>query len=123
MSKVYVEGSFKTFTTGASNIPAGSAVKLASGLLVAATAGTDKIIGVVENAATATFPAAVHLRSAAGTCSGLAVGTVAVGDALTATTAGALIVTTTAGDQIVGYALEAATAGKYFEFMPSTGKY
>lgn len=123
MAKAYVEGSSKTFKTGASDIAAGLAVKLSSGLLVVATAATDKILGTLETKAVATQPAAVRLRSAAGTSSAKAGGTIAVGDRITATTDGTLIATTTTGNEVVGLALEAATSGQFFEYMPMTDRY
>lgn len=118
----FVEGNYKTFRVGAADIPAGSAVKLTAGLLVVAAAATDKIIGVVEAKAYLTKLADVHLRSAAGTISIVAGGTIAVGDAVTSNASGVGITTTTGADQIIGYALEAATVGKTVELMPSTAK-
>jgi len=118
----FVEGNYKTFRVGASNIPAGTAVKLASGLLVAAAAATDVILGVAEVALTATRLGDVHLRSSSGTISIVLGGTVAVGDAVTANASGVGITTVTAGNQIIGYALEAGTSGKTIELMPSTAK-
>lgn len=100
----------------------GVAVKLSSGEVVAATAGTDVVIGVTASAVDAGGPADVRLRSAAGTAVVKAGGTVAVGDAVTATTGGAVITTVTANDQIIGYALEAAVSGDLFEVLLSTGK-
>jgi hypothetical protein len=118
----FVEGNYKTFRVGAADIPAGSAVKLTAGLLVVAAAATDKILGVVEAKAYLTKLADVHLRSAAGTISIVAGGTIAAGDAVTSNGSGLGITTTTAADQIIGYALEAGTAGKTVELMPSTAK-
>lgn len=120
----FVEGNFKTFRVGASDIPAGSAVKLTAGLLVVASAATDKIIGVVESKAYATKIADVHLRSASGSLSIVvgAGGTVAAGDAVTSDASGLGITTTTAGNQIIGYALEAGAVGAYCELLPSTAK-
>ena len=99
----------------------GTAVKFSSGRIVAATAGTDKIIGVIDVDNDAGQDAHVRLRSGTGTAIGMAGGTIAVGDAVTATTAGALIATVTAQNQIVGYALEAVASGAEFEMMLSTG--
>lgn len=101
----------------------GVIVKLSSGKVVIATAGTDKSIGVTENSAAAGETASIRLRSAQGTIKVVAGGTIAVGDAVTATTAGKALVTTTAGDQILGYALEAGASGDFVEVMPSTAKY
>jgi hypothetical protein len=99
----------------------GVAVKLSAGLIIAATAGTDDIIGVIDVANDAGQQANVRLRSASGTAIGRAGGNVAIGDYVTATTAGELIATTTDGDQTVGIALEAAANDGFFEFMPTGG--
>lgn len=98
----------------------GVIVKLSSGQVVAATAGTDLIVGVTVGAVGAGEVANVRLRSAQGTIKIKAGGTIAVGDAITATTAGAGIATTTATHKVVGVALEAASSGDIFEAMTST---
>lgn len=95
----------------------GHAVKFSSGNIVVATAGTDVIVGVVDVDNDAGQDANVRLRSASGTAIGLAGGTIAVGDKVTATTGGALIATTTDKDEVVGVALEAASSGAEFEMM------
>lgn len=100
----------------------GVAVKFSSGNIVAATAGTDAIVGVIDVDNDAGQDAQVRLRSASGTAVGRAGGNVAVGDLVTATTAGELIATTTDGDTIVGMALEAAVNDGFFEFMPMTDR-
>lgn len=100
----------------------GVAVKFSTGNIVAATAGTDAIVGVIDVANDAGQDAQVRLRSACGTAVGRAGGTIAVGDLVTATTAGELIATTTDGDAIVGMALEAAVNDGFFEFMPMTDR-
>lgn len=123
----FVEGNFKSYTVGSVDLAANVAVKFGTsgdaGKLVVATAGTDKILGVVHAAAKAGTVADVHLRSAAGTICLTAGGTIAVNDAVTATTAGKGLTTTSAGDQIIGYALEAKTTGLIVELMPSVAKY
>ena len=120
----FVEGNYKTFRVGASDIPAGTAVKLASGLLVAGGASTDKIIGVLEASAKAGRLADVHLRSAAGTISVVvgAGGSIAAGDAVASDASGLGVTSVTAGHQILGYALEAGAVGATVELMPSTAK-
>jgi len=100
----------------------GVAVKFSSGLIVAATAGTDAIIGVIDTPNDAGQEAQVRLRSASGTAVGRAGGNIAVGDYVTATTAGELIATTTDGDQVVGIALETAVNDGFFEFMPTASR-
>lgn len=99
----------------------GVAVKFSSGLIIAATAGTDKIIGVTDVANDAGQSAQVRLRSGSGTAVMRAGGNIAVGDYVTATTAGELIATTTAGDEIVGCALGTAANDGFFEAMLWTG--
>lgn len=99
----------------------GTAVKISSGNVVVATAATDKIIGTLSVAHDAGMQANVRLRSAPGTSIGRAGGTIAVGDYVTATTGGELIATTTAGNEIVGLAIEAAASGAEFEFINWTG--
>lgn len=117
-----VEGNFKSFRVGASDIPAGTAVKLSSGKIVAAAAATDVIIGVVNGLSKAGTVAAVQLRSAAGTINILASATIAAGDAVTSTASGTGVTTVTAGNQIIGYALEAGAANGLVELLPSTAK-
>lgn len=100
----------------------GVAVKFSAGLIIAATAGTDAIVGVIDVDNDAGQQANVRLRSANGTAIGRAGGDIAVGDLVTATTAGELIATTTDGDNVVGMALETAANDGFFEFMPMTDR-
>ena len=99
----------------------GVAVKFATGKIVAATAGTDAIVGVIDTANDAGQDAQVRLRGC-GTAIGRAGGNIAVGDLVTATTAGELIATTTDGDVIVGMALETAVNDGFFEMMLMTDR-
>lgn len=101
----------------------GAVLKLVSGNVVVATAGTDIAIGAAVGDAAAGTVATVRLRSSQGTCKVKAGGTVAVNDAVTATAGGSVITTTTAGNQIFGYALEAGVTGDFIEVMPSMAKY
>lgn len=118
----YVEGSFKGYTAGAT-LTNGQAVKLNSTLqVIPASAATDKIIGVVNQDVTNGWSTDVRLRSATGTICIKAGGTIAIGDAVTSDTAGLGVATTTAGNQIIGYALEAGVAGAQVELLPSTAK-
>lgn len=116
------EGASKGYVA-TSALADGVAVKLSSGNVVVATAGTDLTIGVTVGATAAGGTANVRLRSAQGTIRVQAGGTVAVGDAVTATAAGKALTTTTAGNQILGYALEAGASGDFIEILPSTAKY
>lgn len=80
-------------------------------------------IGVLLDSPGAGQTGTVRLRNAHGTISIRANGTIAVGAAVTSDANGLGIATTTAGDQIVGYALNSAVAGDIVECLPVTGKY
>lgn len=114
----FTESNVKAFPCQVA-LDVGVAVKLDTGYIVAATAGTDDIIGVIDTPNDAGQQANVRLRSASGTAVGRAGGNIAIGDYVTATTAGELIATTTDGNQVVGIALEAAANDGFFEFMPT----
>jgi len=119
----YVEESHKTYTPTA-NIAAGTIVKsVVKGQIVAAAAATDILIGTINASAKSGFDIDVRLRSASGTLAVLLGGTVAVNDAVTSNAAGLGIATTTAGNQILGYAQEAGIAGAIIELLPSTAKF
>lgn len=121
MSQAQYSGSKGFVATSALGL--GVAVKLSSGEVVAATAGTDKIIGVTENSCEAGEVVSVRLRNASGTAKVKSGGSVSIGDRVTATTAGKLIATTTANDEVVGLALEAAASNDVFEVMLSLDRY
>ncbi len=120
----YVEGSNKGFKAGADlSTNQYNIVKLnSSGNVILATAATDKIIGVLNDKPRANGTGDVRLRSAAGTLNVKLGGTVALGDAVTTNASSVGITTTTAGDQILGYALEAGVSGQIIELLPSTAK-
>ncbi|SDP33350.1 hypothetical protein SAMN04487914_10895 [Arthrobacter sp. ok909] len=100
------------------------AVKLDStGKVVAATAATDVILGVLDNTPVSGELASIWLRTSNGTFKVKLGGTVAVGDAVTSNGSSAGITTTTAGNQIIGYAVQAGVSGDIIEVMPSTAKY
>lgn len=117
------EGNNKGYVCGAAALAEGVAVKLSAGKVVIATAATDKIIGVTMGAYAVGETCSIKLRSAAGTGKAKAGGTIAIGDRVTATTDGSLITTTTAANEVVGMALEAAVIGDEFEFMPANTLY
>lgn len=94
-------------------------VKLSSGKVVKAAAGTDVSIGVVTNAPASGDTASVFVRSANGTGKVLAGGSITEGAKITADSSGHAVVTTTDKDEVLGIALEAADSGDIFEFMPS----
>jgi hypothetical protein len=108
------EGSAKGYVATAALLE-GYAVKLSSGQAVVATAATDKIIGVTQGKYAAGETASIKLRNGSGTVKVKLGGTVAVGDRLTATTDGRLIATTTAANEVVGFALEVGAANDFVE--------
>lgn len=119
----YVDSGAKGFLAPAA-LALGTIVKLnASGQVVVAAAATDLLLGVVQEAAAAGRTANVRLRNANGTSNVLLAGTVAVNDAITSNAAGLGITTVTAGNQVIGYAVEAGVAGSIIEFTPATLKY
>lgn len=85
------------------------------GKVVLANAQTVPTIGILHNAPNTGDVAEVILMGSGGTCSAIAGGTVAIGDFVTPDSAGKLIATTTAGDNVVGRAITAATVGQTFE--------
>lgn len=100
-------------------VPRGSAVKHgADGKhAVIASAATDKIIGVVQDAvevASSGEYGANEVAIQGGGGIGLAGGTIAIGDYVTSDANGALVTTTTANDRVVGQAMDSAVAGDIF---------
>lgn len=117
-------------TNDLSNSGAGSVGKIvkidssnAPDHIVLCAANGTGAIGVLLDSPLAGQTGTVRLRTAAGTLSVKANGTIAVGAAVTSDASGMGIATTTAGDQILGYALNSAVAGDIVEVLPSTGKY
>lgn len=91
--------------------------------IVLAGANGTGAIGVLVDTPGVGQTGTVRLRTASGTSFIRLSGTVAVADAVTSASGGTGIATTTAGDQILGYALQAGVTGDIIEIMPSTGKY
>jgi hypothetical protein len=92
-------------------------IKMAStaGEVIAAAAGTDDIVGVLQN-----DPAdgEVALIGVGGVMKAQAQASLSVGDWLTSDSTGRLTATTTDGDVVVGTALEASvTAGDIVQFV------
>lgn len=118
----FVDGGSKGFLA-AVDLTANQIVKLnAQGAVVAAAAATDVIIGVASEATKTGRTANIRLRSASGTLNVVAGGTIAIGDAVTSNASGAAITTAVAGNQIVGYAIEAGVTGQVIEILPTTAK-
>lgn len=91
--------------------------------IVLAGANGTGAIGVLLDAPAAGQVGTVRFRNAGGTASIRLNGTVTVGAAITSDASGLGIATTTAGDQIVGYALSAGVAGDMCECLLVTAKY
>lgn len=124
----FTEGSFKSFlsTNDLSAVANQNCiVKMdsAANSIVLAAAGTDKSIGILQNSPKAGGTANVRMRSGGSTAQVIAGGTVNIGDPVTSDSSGHAVVTTTAGHQILGYALYAAASGDVFEIELSTGKF
>ena len=93
----------------------------AQNTVVVATAGTDKIIGVLQNAPALNDTARVTLLNAQGTTQVVASAAIAVGAYVTATTGGKAVTTTTAGNVVAGIAVDAAAAdGDLIEIIPTS---
>jgi hypothetical protein len=116
------ESGYKSYVANV-NIPAGTAVKLSGGKVVASAAATDLTIGTIHADAKANQAIDVRLRSAQGTLNIVAGGAIAVGDAVTANASGLGVATTTTGNHIIGYALEAVSSGAWVELLPTMAKY
>lgn len=100
----------KSFVCGATTLIAKQyyAVKQhTDGTLILAAAGTDKIVGILQNKPAVGVAALVRF---AGTSKAKAGGTIAVGAWVTATSDGTVIATTTNKDVVIGKYLGAASA-------------
>jgi hypothetical protein len=121
----YVQGGRKTFKAGGDlSALQYTGVKLnSSGNAIAATAATDKVIGFVQNAPATNDSADVALRNSGGTFKAKAGGTIAVGDLLTIDASGRVITTTTAANEVVGRAIEAAVVNQITEVLAAQDRY
>lgn len=128
----FVEGSFKSFVAsydftvgGTVTAPTFLAVKLdTNGQITPATSATDPlIIGVLYDLPKIGQNGNVRLRSAAGTTNIQLGATVAAGAAVTIDNTSRGITTTTAGNQLMGTAIEAGIVGQVIEMIPNDGKY
>lgn len=100
----------RSFVCGATTLAAKQyyAVKQhTDGTLILAAAGTDKILGILQNAPAIGKAGTVRFG---GTSKAIAGGTITVGAWVTATTDGTLIATTSASDVVVGMYLGVASA-------------
>lgn len=87
--------------------------------VVLASAGTDFLIGTIENKPKANENASVLLRSGGATGKVVLGGSVSAGNFLTADSAGKAVATTSGGDEILGRALKDGSAGDIIEYTPA----
>lgn len=89
-----------------------------SSKLVLSSAATDKHLGVLADGGRVSGDnCEVVLVNGQGTYKGLAGGTIAIDDFLTANASGQLITTVTTGDRVVGRAMQAAVSGQVVEYL------
>lgn len=86
--------------------------------IVLAAAATDPVVGILVNLPKATHPANVQWL---GSCKVQAGGTITRGDRVTANSSGQAITTTSAGNSVVGIALQSAVSGDIFEVLLTPG--
>ncbi|HEX4775080.1 MAG TPA: capsid cement protein [Candidatus Saccharimonadales bacterium] len=128
----YSEGRYLTFIADADLSAAANLYKIVSiaastanttgRKVVLSTSTTDHlIVGVLNNTPKAGEAASVTGRNSSGTfkvVAGANTASISVGDQLTVDTDSGALKTTTAGDELIGIALEAAVAGQVFEYLP-----
>lgn len=109
----------QTFLAGGT-IAKGQPVKLDTDKehVVACSAATDKIVGLAQGAATSGQSVEIAVD---GGGKGKAGGNIALGDLLTSDGSGLLIATTTAGDRVIGVAMDAAVANDIFDVKIDLG--
>ena len=116
---VFQEGRHLSFNAGADlSSSQYCIVKLSSGNVVLAAAGTDFALGVLANAPKQNDIADVVGRNSHGTFKVLLGGTVAAGDTLSSDSSGHAVTDTTAGHETLGIALEAGVSGQIIQYMP-----
>lgn len=115
----FVEGRRRTFVAGSGLTAAQFRIVKGSGAtVVLASAATDLALGILDNQPVAGDNASVTLRNGQGTAKLiLGTGGAAVGSKLTSDANGAGIITTTAGNEVVGIALQTGNAGDVIEVL------
>lgn len=108
-----LEPIIKTYIAGGT-IAKGQCVKAGADRtkVAVASAATDKIIGIAQNAVASGDACEVAMHG--GGAKGNAGGTISTGDLLTSDSAGDLIATTSANNRVVGVALEDAVDNDIF---------
>lgn len=87
------------------------------GKIVLASAATDAILGVLNNAPKLGDTADIELINGNGTGEVIAGGAITKDSYITSDANGKAVVTTTAGDRVFGRALAAAASGDVFEYV------
>lgn len=90
---------------------------------VLAAAATDVIAGVLENAPASGETADIRARNGCGTGKVVAGGNITHMAALTSDANGKAVVTTTAGNHVIGYALSTGVDGQVIEYIKANHKY
>lgn len=94
---------------------------LASAVL--SSAATDKHIGVLQNLPKANETASILARNMNGYGKVLAGGNIAIGDYLTSNASGQAVVTTSAGDEVIGIAQEVGVSGQVITYLGCNSRY
>lgn len=120
----YNVGPFITRVAGAdlSDLANHIVVQQSDRTVVAASAATQNFLGVLHYTQKAGGEVSIFARNAGGTFKVVAGGTIALGDALTSDSTGRAITTATSGNEVIGYAQEAAVAGQVIEYLPAFRK-
>lgn len=116
MASIQTPNIFAKKQFGASVIGLGMAVKAADTdgkYVTKSVASTDKHVGIAQNATLAADDI-VEMAAPGGGAKGLAGGTIATGDKLTANASGALVSTVAPGDTCIAVAEQNAVAGDIF---------
>lgn len=120
-------GATKTFKSAASLLDKQNYVVYvnAKGIVTIASAATQKPLGTIVNKPQAGANANIEVQLPTGGATGkvIAGGSIAIGDKLTADSAGKAVATTSAGNFVFGVALEPADSGDVFEYMPHFEKH
>lgn len=86
--------------------------------VVAASAATDPVVGILQNKPKANQGALVQWLGSSKVQAG---GTITAGDRVTANSSGKAITTTSSGNSVVGIALQSAVSGDIFEVLLTPG--
>ncbi len=95
----------------------------AEGVVTIASAASQLLIGTLENKPNIDENAEVFLNNSNGTGKVIAGGSITLGQYLTADSSGKAVATTSAGDHLIGKALQAADSGDIIEYQPMPNVY